>query len=467
MNAREPRSGLPPLPEFPVPSTGRSSLAKRLVSGAAWALAGKIVGVVSGLAVNALLARMLTAEDMGAYFLLVSIVTFAAALARFGLKQTVVRLVAESVALGVAGRARKGLRIVYRVTALGVTVVGGSYYLGVGKWLAQSAFEMPPIAAVIGSTTIWIAILAFQTPVAETFRGLHDIRAAVFLDGILANAMLAVTLGLLWHAGAHASLSDAVTFSTLAAAVSLCLGVILFLRGIKSLRGEGDISAREVLTVSGPIFVTNMAGLAMTSSSLWIVGAFLGAQDVAQYGAAWKLVSLVSLPLLLMNMSVQPVICELYATNSKQSLQAALRSTATLAGLPSAAMLVAFIAAGSDILDLVYGPDYRGAYAVLAALSMGLLVNVWSGSCGMVLTFTGHQRQLMAVTLGSGLASVILTVAGVQWWGVIGAAAGVSAGLAVQNISAWLAVHYLTGLWTHGTLRPRLLRQAVIRVRRH
>ncbi len=89
------------------------NLAQRLFAGTAWALVFKVVSLASGLAVNAFLARLLPPDQLGAYFLALSIASFAAIVARFGLKQTVVRLVAEAIAKGLPGRAGKALRIVY------------------------------------------------------------------------------------------------------------------------------------------------------------------------------------------------------------------------------------------------------------------------------------------------------------------------------------------------------------------
>jgi O-antigen/teichoic acid export membrane protein len=440
------------------------NLAKRLLSGAAWAFAGRILGLGSSLLVNAILARMLPPDEMGAYFLVLSITAFACIVARFGLKQTVVRLVAESMAKGLPGRAAASLKIVYIITALGALLVGGVYHWGLGRWLAEQVFNLPILATVTGLTALWTAALAFQTPVAETFRGLHDIRLAVFLDGILASILLAVTLFLLWTGGFRASFAQAVALTMLAAAAGLIAGTVLFLSRARSFRGEGSIRVREVISISAPVFVVNLAAQAMTNVSLWIVAAFAVAEEVALYGAAWKLVNLLALPLMLMDMSVQPVIVELHVTQDKQRLQNVLRGTATLAVLPAVAILLAFIAFGSEVLATVYGPHYRDAALVLAILSAGQLANVWSGSCGQVLIFAGHQRELMKLTVGTSIVTVVLSLLGAHLWGMLGVASATAAGRILHNVVIWLQVRRLTGLWTHATLDVSFIRKAAKRV---
>ncbi|MEA1866831.1 MAG: oligosaccharide flippase family protein [Thermodesulfobacteriota bacterium] len=108
---------------YPSPSKKSSApispLNRRLLYGGAWAFAGKIITVISSLAVNFLLARLLTPEEMGAYFLTFSLVSVAAMIAQLGLSQTVVRLVAESIGTGQPGRAAADIRIVFRFGAIG------------------------------------------------------------------------------------------------------------------------------------------------------------------------------------------------------------------------------------------------------------------------------------------------------------------------------------------------------------
>ncbi len=219
-----------------------------------------------------------------------------------------------------------------------------------------------------------------------------------------------------------------------------------------------------MVRISGPLFVTNLAVQAYTSFSLWVVGAFMAAEDVALYGAAWKLVSLVALPLTFVGAAVQPFIAELNVTGERARLQNALRGAATLAGLPTLVVLIVFIVFGADILGLVYGEHYSQASLILAILSGGQAVKVWTGTSGQVLSFTGHQRQLMTLTLITGVVGAGMMLAAVQLWGLVGVAIAASAARAVQNLSEWILVRRLTGLWTHAVFNPVFIKEAAHRV---
>jgi O-antigen/teichoic acid export membrane protein len=63
---------------------------------------------------------------------------------------------------------------------------------------------------------------------------------------------------------------------------------------------------------------------------------------------------------------------------------------------------VGFMVLGKPILGLVYNQDTYSsntAWLVLLILSAAKLVAVWSGSCGLVLQFTGHQASMLRVSL--------------------------------------------------------------------
>src|SRR6266542_6926934 len=90
------------------------SIRGRLVRGSAWVLAGRILSIVSGVAVNLLLSRILTPAELGDYFLAFTIVLFASTLAQLGMDRTIVRLVAEAIGIRQYGRAGAAIRTAFR-----------------------------------------------------------------------------------------------------------------------------------------------------------------------------------------------------------------------------------------------------------------------------------------------------------------------------------------------------------------
>ena len=233
---------------------------------------------------------------------------------------------------------------------------------------------------------------------------------------------------------------------------SVLLGSLLLRRKVTALPDEGTegwIKPKDIFRVAWPLLITNLALLILTQADLWILGAFRPQEDVAIYGAAARVVFLLAMPLLVVNLVVMPLIAEMYAQGRRAELERTLRASATLAGIPAALILLIFVLLGAPLLGLVYGDYYRAGAVVLTLLSLGQLVNVWTGSSGMTLIMTGHQLVMMAITVVWGVVTIMVCLGVVGQYGPTGVAAATTAGLALQNVSMWLGAKAMTGMWTH------------------
>jgi O-antigen/teichoic acid export membrane protein len=390
-------------------------------------LAGKATNVVLGLAVSALLARLLSPSDMGAYFLAFSVVTVAAMTARMGLENAVVKVVAENLGRLHLTLARRALEPVYILTAVGGLLVGALLSFGVGPVLAAGAFESPSLARVVPLLGLWVLALAFQIVLAEIFRGLHDIRWATILGPTATTVLSALAFTILWVAVGRVQ------------------------RRVRTLQGGPDRSVpiRVVFKESWPLLVTNAAAIVATQVDLWVVGAFRPDSEVAIYGAAARVVLLVSISLTIANQVLPPIIGELNAQGQVERLQKILRSAATIAGLPALAILAVFVFFGGPLLELVFGPHYRAGALVLAILSLGRCVGVYVGACEFTLIMTGNQRTIAVITAVTALVLAFGALAVVDRYGLVGVAIISSATVGVQQFVMLLATRSQTGIWTH------------------
>jgi O-antigen/teichoic acid export membrane protein len=407
---------------------------------------------------------MLPKSEVGAFFLLMSIVYFAVLLAQLGMKQTIVKLVAEAYALGNEGRIAHTIMLGFAVVGSGCVVVLATYALGLGTYFADFVFKIPEISSATTYTLVWVAMLSFHIPLVEGLRGLHKIATAVIFDDVMVKVILAASLTLIWLGGHSLTFRDAVMLAALSAGASLFATAVVFKRAFKVSTAREKIDLREIPPIALPLYISQISNYGITNFSLWLVAGLYAPDEVASYGAAWKLVALVVLPLTLMRMSVQPVISELYTKQQAGALQNALRGIATLAAIPAICVLMVFIFFGDRVLDLVYGSAYVDGYDVLVVLCLGQIVNAWTGVSGQVLALSGHQRVLMRLTIISGVITVVLSVLGNEFLGVIGIALGVTCGRILQAALEWQRVLSKLGLRTHATLNLRFVREAALRV---
>jgi O-antigen/teichoic acid export membrane protein len=440
------------------------TLRQRLLTGGLWVVVGKLFTAGSSLAIHATLSHLLPRAEFGVYAKAHSLMLVAVLLAQLGLHQAVVRLVAESMGVARSGRARAAIGMVYRYAAVGVIGVAILLLSGPGSWFARAVWNSSLLAGLMGALTAWMAAASFQIITSETFRGFQDIRLATIFGGVISGVLTLGTLLLLALVRGGAQLGVVLWISAASVAASLALGLVVLRRKMAPLDAATDLAPREVLSISLPLWLNGLTLRAATQADIWILGAVIPDDELAVYAAAAFLVVMVSQPLILVNLVVPPFIADLYAKGEVRRLERILRQTATLAGIPALVLLLAMIFLGRPILGLIY-PDYirDGAPPILALLSVGRLVNVLTGSCGVTMSMTGHQKVLLRITIITSALTVAASLLVVGRHGSLGVAGAVCGGMIVQNLAMWLETRRHTGMWTHVGFPSRDVLRSILR----
>jgi O-antigen/teichoic acid export membrane protein len=433
-------------------SDASPSVKRRLLSGSAWATGGRGIVAFTALATNALLARLLSPQELGVYFLAFSVVGIGALLGSLGMEQAVVRFVAESIGLDQFNRARLMLGKTLAFGVLGALGVGAAY-LFFGHVVAEELFHSQALVATTGLVAVWIVLMTLQGLLGGAFRSFHDIRLSTVFNGLTTGVLITVLLGVMWLLGDQVSITTALLLAVGAVSANVMFGGWMLYRKVEHLprRGGEDrvLGAGGIMSVALPLAMTNLTVFVLTQGDLWILGAFRPPEEVALYGAAARAVVLVAMPLMVVNGVLPPLIAEMYAQGRRQQLERTLRATAAVAGIPAFLVLATFIVFGKPILGLVFGDYFREGAAILALLSLAQLVNVWSGAGTLTLSYTGHQATLMTLSVVGGAVTIMAGLAVVGPYGATGVAAAMAAGIATYNVAVWIMAKRKTGLWTH------------------
>ena len=432
------------------PALTLGSVRRRMLSGSAWVLAARVLGLGLGVAINGLLARMLDPSEFGAFLLTSTMVVIGSTLSKVGMDRTVVRFAAESLATGDTGRARHSIRMAVGWAALASAGVAAVLALGVGQWFFGSVLDQPLVASVVPVAAGWLFATAMQSVLAESFRGLSRFGYASVFQTFASDLLTVAVLGAVFVSARTIHLSAAIGLLTAVAAVVLAITGLVLARTVRHLHGPGRLGRAEMFKVARPLIVTNV-GIYLLGHGvdLWILGAFQSAEQVSLYGAAAKLVVLVATPMIIFSGVMPPLVAELYAQGRTRRLERTLRVGATIVGVPALAVLMVFVVAAPWVLEVVYGPFYRQAAPLLLVMSLARVIAVWTGSCGIALMMTGHQRDMMHTTLLSAVISIVggLLLAGP--YGAMGVAVATSVAQVVQNVSQLLLAHRRLGIWTH------------------
>ncbi len=450
----------PDTPPEPGPTSGATpSLTKRLVSGGLWALLGRAVFMVGGLAVTTLLTRALDPTDFGSYVLVMTLATVASTFGLLGMGKAVVRFVPASLAIGDPQSAAGAIRTAFRTAGISVGAVA-LLLIALASRVLSPLLDLEISGLTTGLLVVWAAMLTAQSLLAETYRSFHDIRLAALFNGGVRSALLVALLVALRLSGIDLGLQEAIILTVVAMVCSNLLALVFLRQHIGGLGAAVPVPVRKVVAVGWPLMVNQILVFVIMRANLWIVNANLDRTDVAVYGAVLQLITLLTTPLLLMNAVLPPLISEMYAQPSKhRTLERTLRTVATVAGLPALGVLVLFAVGGETILGIVFGDFYRQGATALALLGLSQIANVWTGMCGPLLSMTQHQKALMWFNLLFSLVAVTVALILVPRFGINGAALATTAAILLQNASVSVYAYRKTGIISVGEIRPgRLVR---------
>src|SRR5690606_38562703 len=98
-------------------------------------------------------------------------------------------------------------------------------------------------------------------------------------------------------------------------------------------------------------------------------------------------------------------------------------------------LTLALTVGGSVFLSL-FGADFTRGITALLLLSLAQLVNVATGSVGVLLNMTGNQHAMRNSVLIGGAILLVLAVVLSPLYGMNGMAAANAAGMVLQNVLA-------------------------------
>jgi O-antigen/teichoic acid export membrane protein len=316
---------------------------------------------------------------------------------------------------------------------------------------------------------LWGIAFAAVRLISDLLRGFHRYSLSSAIGGqrggYAANAML---LCLTMAATAFFGMS-----LFMAVAIQIIVNLIFLGFGIWSLRSVSDWQTAslsdnahqadfrntfgEVVSRAWPLLILQLIAFGIPEFDTLLIGSFATPEEAALYRPARLLTMVVSVPLQLVNTTIQPFIAEFEAMRDRRRTTILVRGGAALAAIPSILLLLCFLLFPQTLLSAVFGAKFASAGLALQILSIGFAVFVLTGSCGMVLQMTGHERSAMT----SSIACAALYLCTAPWlvsrYGLIGAAVSSASLQVISNIAATLLVYRHERIWTIASLSPAMV----------
>lgn len=383
---------------------------------------GTVFTAAAGYLFKVYLARVLGAEGLGLYALGMTIVGLVGVFNTLGLPQSAVRFVATYAAKGrwkqLGGFLARGSAIL-----LVLNLALAALMLVVGPRIAMQFYHAPALVPYIPLFALIMFLGTCTFFLGQVLAGYKDVIRRTVVTNFVASPLnialtvLLVTLGTgLWGYMFAQVASAAVVLGLLAVLVWK-----LTPREARTAVAEWPPLDPEVVSFSTVVFGMGFLDFLMAQTDKVLIGFFLDPRAVGVYAVAAALVAFVPILLQSVNQIFSPTIADLHSRGENELLGRMFQTlTKWILGLtlPLAAVVMIF----ARPLMGVFGHDFEFGWPILVIGAAGQLVNCGVGSVGYLLLMSGNQRRLIRVQVVSASVMVLLNLALIPRWGIVGAA---------------------------------------------
>ena len=401
------------------------------------------------------LARLLGAEQYGIYAYIMALIALLSIPSQLGLPQLCLRQVAAYQVRSSWSKLRGILSWANKLVAyLSCFLIAVS---GMAAWTLANRYDTGTLIT-FGLGLMLIPLRALSALRSATLRGLGYVIVGQFPEALLRPAVFLLLL-LVFFAVLENQLhtsSLAMGLHLAATALSFAVGGwLLWKRLPEAVMQHAPEYESGTWLRSGTTFFF-AAGLRSVSDQvpILLLGPLVGVDAVAIFLVATRGANLVSLILTVVNMVVGPTFAKLYAAGNLRKLQHVVTLSARLILGLSAPLALILIVFNRPILELLFGPEFVAGASALSILCVGELVNAATGSVGLLLNMTGHEKDSLRANAIAAVVNIVLCLSLIPQWGIEGAAVAFASSRVTANLL--LSVWAFSRLQIHATALGRI-----------
>lgn len=442
--------------------TGKSSQLPHIARGAIINFSGIIARMVLVYGFTFMLARTLSADELGQYFIVLTVVNLLGAAAVVGLDMGVVRFVSIYAGIRDYRLAGKSMWVAIRIgVPVGLVFATGLFFAApkVSNMFLEGSSNAVTALRILG---VAIPFLVAARLFNSTTQGMHQMRYQVYSRDLgeqtvkltLSGAALALGGGL--YGVVYANVASVV----FAAAVSMLFAVLVLSRaaGRAAVAGPGEKGepvgrgqadkqhpagrpekplpaspAKALIWYSVPLAFANILVALWLQTDKLLLGYLGTTASVAFYGVAISLSVYSSKIITAFATVFSPIISDLWHSRQKEKLDALFKTVTRwifTITLPVFLVLVIF----AEPVMRLFGPDFNAAAGALILLAFGQLWNAGTGVCGMMVIMSGHSKLELLNVIVTLIIDVALCFLLIPAHGLLGAAIANMVCLIVVNL---------------------------------
>jgi len=364
------------------------SIREYVIRGASGVFLIKIIGIFIGLLSSIVLARAMGPENYGLYSFALETMMFVSIPIAMGMANLLTREVAkyryQSEYSYLKGIINWSGKFVFIAAMLLILIAIAGIFLLIDDPLKRNIFLLAtPIIFINGINQVRMGSL----------RGLKHAILSQLPETLIRPALTVIIISILyWGIKYPVSAKTGIIVNLFSLSVVFLLGLYWLWKAVP---GESKVevssyNSKRWIKESLPFFLLGGIAIINTKLSLVIVGFFRPVEEVGFYRIAVTASTTISFLLMAVNMTIAPLISELYHGDKKEQLQRILTKTFRFIFLAGLMISIGYWLLGNFLISLFYGQEYLPTYLPLVILSFGQLINIGAGSVGVVLNMTGY-----------------------------------------------------------------------------
>lgn len=398
-----------------------------------WSVSSRFAAAGLAFLLNVILARVLSQNDLGLFYLNLSLAWGGALLCQWGTSILAVKWVASARARADHDSVRTSTWSLIAYTLLHGTAV--SIFMVIAMQLGIIGHEWKGLLLLAG----WMFSIGLQNLLPEIIRGFDDLKWASLLSGPIPQAasVLCLGIGALTEHG-DVAYYEAAALMIVGSLLASVIGIVLVIRRAKPTRRI--TSYMPFLRETTPIAVSLWATYLLSQADLWVCSAVLGKSDVAVYGIAQRFVAFVSMPMMIFGSVATPAMAEALAKNQPEKLRALASKGTFITSCFAILVFLGGVLIGWPVMTFLFGEKYANSYPLFLILGAGQVFHAVAGPNGYLLLLSGRQAEAMISTVVSAFILFGGAWLGGRYLGSSGIAMANSIALTVQTIWMWYSV---------------------------
>ena len=420
--------------------TDESNLSS-LVSSASLVLVGSLFGSFSKLFEQVLLGRVLSQPAFDAFSKGFSILMLSTTIALVGFNEGIPRFMSRF----------DDERDVRGVWVTGIVIAGLAgigFAVGLlagGDWIRRVFFGTgsPPLLVtlfavaipfVVGLRVAVGAIRGHENTIYRTYA--YDLLYNGLRVGILLVLLFGVGMGVLAAGYAY----------VVAAVVAVVVAHVLLDR-LLSLRGPFRTHAGAMVRFSFPLVVASAVSSILSQVDTLMLGALAAAPNAAGiYNYGYPLAAGLPVILSVFGFLYLPLASRLDDDSNRAEVDRIYKITTKWIYIVAFPLFLTFVAFSGDVVEIVFDVSDPRSSAALAILSIGFFSSAANGRCQDTLSAFGYTTYILVVNTAAAVLNIVLNVALVPTYGVVGAALASALSFFSLNAIAMVVLWRLSGI---------------------